>query len=583
MELPAASTGGAVGELKAMTAAKAPTTIRTRSTSGGEDTAKHGAISRRRGGDPSSFRGRTPLFAICRPADVHEARIARQTLCAVSGMSRWRTPSGRKRIEHGVGERRRRAVGRQLADALQAEEVVGRGRGDGLDPEIGHVVGARQGIIHQGAAQQLAGLLVVDGLLHQRVAQPMHDAAMHLAGQQARIHDDPAIGDRGQAIDPHAAGLGIDLDLADHDAGGEGFDLVAEQRVAFERLAGRQLEQADAAVGADDLEGAVAIGDVGRRRLEPLGGQVAAALDHHVGRALERRAADDGRGGAAGAAAVRDGARVALADLDALDRHAERLRQDLREHRLVALALALRADARHQPVGPDLDHDMLVGDAAGAVEMAREAEAAPLARRLAGGAPAGEARFVGRLQRRLEQPRAVRGVVGVAARRRVGHLVGPEQVEAAQVGRRAAGLVGGDVDQAFEQEQRLGLAGAADGVDRHGVGEGAVEVDADRRDAVEAGDHLGEARGRDGRREHRDIGAVVGLGLDAECEELAVGIERQLRARHKVAGMAVALRQLGAFARPAQAALELARRPGDQGRIRHRSDTSARSRRRHPG
>ena len=38
-----------------------------------------------------------------------------------------------QRIEHGIGDRRRRAVGRQLADALQAEEVVGRGRGDGLD------------------------------------------------------------------------------------------------------------------------------------------------------------------------------------------------------------------------------------------------------------------------------------------------------------------------------------------------------------------------------------------------------------------------------------------------------------------
>ena len=269
------------------------------------------------------------------------------------------------------------------------------------------------------------------------------------------------------------------------------------------------------------LECAVAIGDVGRRRLEPLGGQVAAALDHDIGRAAQRRAADDGRGRAAGAAAVRDGAGVALADLDALDRHAQRLRQDLRKHRLVALALALRADAGHQPVGPDLHDDMLVGDAAGAVEMAGQAEAAPLARRFAGGAARGEARFVGRLERRFEQSDAVRGVVGVAARRRIGHFVGTQQVEAAQVGRGAAGFVRGDVDQAFEQEQRLGLAGAADGIDRHGVAEGAVEVDADRRDAVEAGDHLGQAGGRDGRGEHRDIGAVIGLSLDPEREELA--------------------------------------------------------------
>ena len=93
--------------------------------------------------------------------------------------------------------------------------------------EIGHIVGAGQGIVHQGAAQQLAGLFVIDGLLHQSVAQPVHDAAMHLAGQQARIDDDATIGDGGQAIDPHFAGLGIDLDLAEHDPGGEGIPILS--------------------------------------------------------------------------------------------------------------------------------------------------------------------------------------------------------------------------------------------------------------------------------------------------------------------------------------------------------------------
>src|SRR5438094_339816 len=83
-------------------------------------------------------------------------------------------------------------------------------------------------------------------------------------------------------------------------AGGIGVDLVAEDGVAGERLLGSQLEQPDAAVGADDLEGAVAIGNVRRRRLQPLGGELAAALDHDVGSAFERRAADDGGGRASG-------------------------------------------------------------------------------------------------------------------------------------------------------------------------------------------------------------------------------------------------------------------------------------------
>ena len=95
----------------------------------------------------------------------------------------------------------------------------------------------------------------------------------------------------------------------------------------------------------------VAIGDVGRRRLQPFGGEIAAALDHHVGGALQGRAADDGRGRAAGAAAVRDGAGVALADLDAVDRHAQHRGDDLAEHRLVALALALRAGMGDQAIG----------------------------------------------------------------------------------------------------------------------------------------------------------------------------------------------------------------------------------------
>ena len=202
-----------------MTAAKPATMARTRTTGGDQDTAKHAAMIRLPA--PAIHRPfvNSPCFS---PSPFTKREALCHTLCAVIGMSRWRTPSGAQRVEHGVGERRRRAVGRQLADALQAQEIVGRGRDDGLDPERGHVVGARQGIVHQGAAQQLAGLLVVYGLLHQRVAQPVHDAAMHLAGEQARIDDDAAVGDRGQAVDAHRAGLGIDLDLADHDAGREG-------------------------------------------------------------------------------------------------------------------------------------------------------------------------------------------------------------------------------------------------------------------------------------------------------------------------------------------------------------------------
>ena len=127
--------------------------------------------------------------------------------------------------------------------------------------------------------------------------------------------------------------------------------------------------------------------------------------------------------------------------------------------------------------------------------------------------------------------------------------------------------MGGDVDETLQKEQRLGLSGAADGIDRHGVAEDAVEVHADRGNPVEAGDDLGEPRGRDGRGEHRDIGAVVGLGLHAQADETATGVEREIRRGDEVAGLAVGQREFGALAGPAQAAAELARRPRDQRRF----------------
>jgi hypothetical protein len=64
----------------------------------------------------------------------------------------------------------------------------------------------------------------------------MNDAALHLPLQQPRIQHDAGINHRSESIDAHRACLRIDLDLADHDAGREGFDLVGEHGVACERL-----------------------------------------------------------------------------------------------------------------------------------------------------------------------------------------------------------------------------------------------------------------------------------------------------------------------------------------------------------
>ena len=57
--------------------------------------------------------------------------------------------------------------------------------------------------------------LVIDGVLQQRLADALHDAAMQLAVDQHRIDDGAEVVDRGVLHDLDVAGVGIDLDLAD--------------------------------------------------------------------------------------------------------------------------------------------------------------------------------------------------------------------------------------------------------------------------------------------------------------------------------------------------------------------------------
>ena len=86
------------------------------------------------------------------------------------------------------------------------------------------------------------------------------------------------------------------------------------------------------------------------------------------------------------------------------------------------------------------------------------------------------------------------------------------------------------IDQALEQIGGLGPPGAAIGADRHRVGAHALDVDVDRRDRIEAGDEVCRAR-RDEAAKRREIGAEIGDDGDAQAEEAAVLIERELGAR----------------------------------------------------
>ena len=125
-----------------------------------------------------------------------------------------------QRIDDGVHDRRQRAGTARLAAAFDAQRI-GLGRhGMALDREARRVLRPWQGVVGEGAGQQLA-LLVIDGALHNCLAEPLHDAAMRLALDQQRIDDRAEVVDHEVAHQLDRARLGIDLDLADMTAVGE--------------------------------------------------------------------------------------------------------------------------------------------------------------------------------------------------------------------------------------------------------------------------------------------------------------------------------------------------------------------------
>src|SRR5471032_951823 len=75
-------------------------------------------------------------------------------------------------------------------------------------------MGARHAVVHERAAQRLAGI-VDHALLPERLADSLHDRAMRLAMDDERIDATADIVDRGIAAERQPAGVGVDLDLAD--------------------------------------------------------------------------------------------------------------------------------------------------------------------------------------------------------------------------------------------------------------------------------------------------------------------------------------------------------------------------------
>ena len=172
--------------------------------------------------------------------------------------------------------------------------------------------------------------------------------------------------------------------------------------------------------------------------------------------------------------------------------------------------------------------------AARGFEIAGDPKAAQLAAPLGLGAPRREARVIGERQPLLEIFGELPFLDLHAERRAIGNAL--DDVAAAKLRRRLVPVSRAARSiKPLDDVVRLGLAGAAIGIDRHRVGEDAAHIHEDRGNVVNASLR---GRGRIGGRPRpgrRDIGAHIGEGRDIEREETPLGVERETRARDVVA------------------------------------------------
>ena len=333
----------------------------------------------------------------------------------------------------------------------------------------------------------------------------------------------------------------------------------------------RQLHDADPAIGADHLEGAVRAHelDVGCRGLELLRGELPAALDHLVRGVADRHPGGGQRARAAGAAALGQAVGIALHDPDLLERHAEPLVQDLGVGGLVALAVRLGADRdADAAVVLEADRGELELIAHRRFDVVAHADAAPEAapRRLRPALP--DAPPVGDRHRLVHDPGELARIIGLAGRRAERHRARVDQVAAPELGRVDADLARRGVHQTLHQIDRFRPAGAAIGVDGRGVGQHALDPVDQVLEVIDAGQDLDRRPGRDERAEHRGVGAEVGAGLDRHAEDPVIGIERELGRRHVVAAHHVGDEGLAALAGPFHRPPELLGREGEHGVFR---------------
>ena len=461
------------------------------------------------------------------------------------------------------------------------------GCAQGVELEVGHVVGARHGVVHEGAGQQLAGLFVIDAVLQQRLADALHQPAMHLAFDNHRVDDVAEVVHRREAVHLDSARGRVDLDLADISAGREGevgrvvkrglvqarLELV--ERVVVRHVSGeRHLAKSDFLVGALDGELAVGKFDVSVAGFHQVGRDFLGLGLDLVERLHDGRAAHRHGTRTVGAHAKRHAAGVAVNNVHRIHRDAQARRHHLRKRGLVALAVAVRTGEHRHAAGRVHAHFAAfkqartrterAGDVAGrqaaGLDVARVADATQQALRSRCCAALLEAGHFGQLVAALEQRMKVAHVVLQGHRRLVRKVL--DEVAAADLVLPQPHLPAATRHQALEQISGLRPAGAAVSVHRCGVGEPGVHLHIHLRRAVLAGQQRGVQDGRHGRRKGGQISTHVGVGVHTQRQELAVLVHRHFSVAGVIAAMRVADKGFAAVSCPLDRAVELFGRPG---------------------
>ena len=171
-----------------------------------------------------------------------------------------------------------------------------------------------------------------------------------------------------------------------------------------------------------------------------------------------------------------------------------------------------------------------------------------------------EAIPVGGVQRQVQRRVVVALVVLQRDRRLVRELA--DEVLAADLHPVHPELHGRLFDQPLQQVGRLGPPRAAQRVDRHRVGEERLDLAVDRRRRVWSREEDAVQVRRDAGCEGGEVRPQVGLGRDAQSEEVAVRVQREMRRAEVVATVRVRLEGVDALAGPLDGPAELPGGPG---------------------